>query len=137
MLLVMTQPVQAQDATVLVVALAPPILLAPVCLALVRWFWLRKRCHSPALILPLLVVSCIEVLLWVALMVVAVVFMTGDWNLRAVLPPAVACGALWMLSRIWFDPSHKAARWLYLASPPLALVLLASVTWLVLIVVWS
>jgi hypothetical protein len=36
MLLVITQPAQAQDATVLVVALAPPILLAPVCLALAR-----------------------------------------------------------------------------------------------------
>jgi hypothetical protein len=136
MLLVLAQPAHAQDATVLVVALAPPILVAPVCLAFARWFWLRRESHSPARIVPLLVVSCIEVLLWVAFSASAVVIMTGDWNIRALLWPVVACGALWILSRTWYDPSQRAARWLFFASPPLVLLLLAAATWLVLIAAW-
>jgi len=135
LLLVFSQPAHAQDVTVLVVALAPPILLSPVCLAVERWYWLRSGPHSPARILPLFMVSCLEVFLWIVLSASAVVFMTGDWNIRALVWPVVAGVALWMLSHIWFNPSQRAARWLFFASPPVVLVLLAGATWLVLLAV--
>lgn len=137
MILLLAQPAHAQDATVLVVALAPPILLAPVCLTFARWLWLRRRPNSPPRIVPLLVVSCFEVLLWMGISVSAVVLMTGDWNIRAVVWPVIACGALWILSRFWSEPSRRATRWLLFVAPPLVLALLIVATWLVLLLLWG
>lgn len=132
-LLVLAQPAHAQDITILVYGFAPPILLSPVFLTIVRWFWLRRGTDSPARIVPLFVVSCIEVVCWIALGACVALFMTGDWNIREFAVFPVACVALWMLPRIWFDPSQRAARWLYLVSAPLVLVLLAAAAWLVIL----
>ena len=132
-LLLLPQSAYAQDATVLVVLLAPPILLAPVCVAFARWFWLRRGFHTPARFMLLFLVSCFEVFLWVVISVSAVVVMSGDWGIQAILSLVVTCGATWMLSGIWFEGLNRAARWVFFVSPPLALVLLAVTTWLVLI----
>jgi len=119
--------------TVLVYALVPPVVLAPFGIALARWLWLGRSSPPRARLIPLFIASAIEVLLWIALIASVLVLMTGDWNARALFGPPVLCVALWMMSRIWIDPSHKAARWLFIASAPLALTLLAAATWLVLI----
>jgi hypothetical protein len=127
-------PAHAQDATILVVAIVPPIVLAPLVLAFGRWFWLRGS-SPPARILPLLVVSCVEVVLWVVLSVSTGILLTGDWSIGVIPWPVIAGWALWMLSRVWFDASRKAARWLVFLSPPVVLALLAAATWLVLLAV--
>lgn len=136
LLLVVAQPARAQDATVVVVALVPPILLAPVCLALGRWLWLRRRPDTEARFVRLLAVAALEVLLWGAVTVGVLKLMTGDAHVRVVAVPLVAGGALWMLSGVPFEPSQRAARWLYLASVPLALLGLAAATWMVLLAAW-
>ena len=133
MLLLSPQPAQAQDITFLVYGLAPPILLSPVFLAIVRWLWLRRRPYSPARIVPLFVVSCIELVCWIGLGASVALFMTRDWKIRAFVLVPVACGALWMLPRIWFDPSQRTARWVYIASAPLVFVLLLVATYLVIL----
>ena len=135
MLLCWAQPVQAQDITVLVVALVPPILLAPVCLVLARWFWLRRGSQAAARLLPLILVSLVEVLPWVAFIASALVIMTGDGKVGAVFWPVICSGGLWLLSSIWFDRSQRATRWLSFAFPPAVLLLLAAATCLALITV--
>jgi hypothetical protein len=136
-MLVVPEPAQAQDATGVVVAIVPPFLLAPLFLAGARWFWRRRGCQLPARFLPLLGVACVEVFLWAVLVVTTLVFMTGDWHIRVALPLAGAAGALWVLSGIWGDPSRRSARWLYLVSPPLALLLLGAATLVVLFAAFS
>jgi hypothetical protein len=135
MVLGLPRPAQAQDITVFVVALAPPILLAPLCLAFVRWLWLGRGVYSPARNALLFVVSCVDILLWIALIASVLLINTGDFTIGAVVVLVVACGALWMLSCVWFDPSQKTVRWIFLASPALVLGLLAAATWLVLLAV--
>jgi hypothetical protein len=123
----------AQDITVLVVALVPPLLLAPLCLVLARRFWLHKRTYPPARIVPLLLVSCLEVFLWGVISVSAVMLMSGDWGLPALLAFIVSCGTAWILSGVWFDAPAKVDRWLFFVSPPLALLLLAATTWFLIV----
>lgn len=131
-LLLWTRSAPAQDATVLVVALAPPILLAPLVLTIGRLHWLRGISRIPIQVLLLLAVSCLEVLLWLVILGAAAALMTGDSGLWAVVPLAAAVAINWVLSRIWLDSSRRAARWLSFLSPLLVLVLLAAVTWVVL-----
>ncbi len=132
-LLLLSQSAYAQDMTFLVVALAPPILLAPLFLTFARWFWLRRRPGSPVRFVPLLAVSSLDVLLWLAIGVSFFMVMTGDSDIGAPVLLVVAFGAAWMLSRIWFDRSQRVARWLFFASPPVVLALLLAVSWVVLI----
>ena len=127
-LFLLAQPAYAQDITVLVVALAPPLLLGPLCLAFARWFLLRRRPESPIRFVPLLAVSSLDVLLWVAISASTFMVMTGDFDIGAPVLLVVAVGAAWMLSGIWFDQRQKAARWLFFASPPMILALLTAVS---------
>ena len=133
MVLLLPRPAQAQDVTFLVYFLAPPILLVPPFLATVRWLWLRRGPYSPARFVPLLAVSAIEHVCWLVLCASVALFMTGDWKIGGFVLFPVACGALWMLPRIWFDPSQRAARWVYIASAPLVLVLLVVAAYLVIL----
>lgn len=122
--------------TPLVVALVPPVVLAPVVLALARWLWLPRGPGSPARLVPLFLGSCLEVLLWLAIGAVVVTFMTGDWGIRIAVPLVFACAAVWLLSGIWIDPARRTARWLFLLSPPLVLLVLGVATWPVLVALW-
>lgn len=133
MCLMWAQPALAQDASVAFVALAPPIFLAPLLLTVARHYWFRGVSRSPIQLLPMFAVSCLEILLWLIFMASAAALMGGDARLWAVIPLAIAGGINWMLSRIWLDPSRRAARWLYFLSPVLVLVLLSAVTWIVLV----
>jgi hypothetical protein len=133
-LLLWAQPAVAQDATVLVVALAPPIFLAPLLLTIGRHYWLRRTSRIPIQVLPMFAVSCLEVLLWMVLGASVATLMTGVSGLWAVVPLVAAGVVNWLLSRIWLDPARRAARWLYFLSPVLVLMLLAAVTWAVLLV---
>lgn len=132
-LLLWAQPVSAQDVTVLVLALAPPIFLAPLALTIGRHFALRGTARIPIQVLPLFAVSCLEVLLWIVLLGSVATLMTGDAGIWAIAPLVIAAGLNWLLSRIWLDPRRLAARWLYFLSPLLVLVLLAAATWVVLV----
>lgn len=132
-LLLLSQPAYAQDITLLVVALAPPILLAPLCLTFARWFWLRRRPDSPIRFVPLLAVSVLDILLWLAISVSTLMVMTGDSDIGAPALLVVAFGSAWMLSGIWFDRSQRAARWLFFASPALVLAILTAISWAVII----
>ncbi len=67
LLLASSGQARAQDITVLVVALVPPIVLAPVCLTIARRLWLGRSSHTTPGILSLFAVSTIEVVLWLAL----------------------------------------------------------------------
>jgi len=126
------RPALAQDITVLVVALGPPVVVTPVVLAAARWSWLR-RFATATRFLPLLAVSCLEVLLWAVVVGSVLIVMTGEWQLRTIVWPAVAGVALWLVSGIWVDRSHKLARWFFFASPPIVLVLLLVITWSVIV----
>jgi len=117
---------------VLVVALGPPILAAPLVLAAARWSWLRKRA-TPARFLPLLAVSCAEVLLWAVVVGSVLIILTGEWRPRTVVWPAAATVALWLLSGVWIERSRNAARWLFFASPLIVLFLLLAMTWSVMV----
>jgi hypothetical protein len=132
-MLAMARQAHAQDATVLVVALAPPILLAPVLVTFGRLLWLQRGSQAPPRIVPLFLVSCVEVLLWLAFIGSVLVIITGGGSIRGALGLVIALGSLWMLSRLWIDSSRRAARWLFFASPPLILILLAAAPWLVIV----
>jgi hypothetical protein len=132
-LLLCARPALAQDASVLFVALAPPIFLTPLVLAIGRWQWLRRGARPQVQLLPLFAVSCLEVLLWLVLTGSVATLMTGDSGIWALVPLLVAVGINWMLSRVWLGASLSAARLLYFLSPVLVLVLLAAATWVVLV----
>ena len=74
--------------------------------------------------------------MWLSLVGSALVILTGEWRVGALVWPPIACGILWLLSLVWIGPPHKAARWLFLASPPVVLMLLAAASWFALSI-WS
>jgi hypothetical protein len=82
---------------------------------------------------PLLAVSALDILLWLAISVSTLMVMTGDSDIGAPALLVVAFGAAWILSGIWFDRSQRAARWLFFASPALVLAILTAISWAVII----
>jgi hypothetical protein len=84
-------PAYAQDATILVVLLGPPIVLAAPVVGLVKFAWLRRDGrHAPGL-LAVLGVAALEVLLWVAFAAFSViVYFAERWYFHAVASVMVA-----------------------------------------------
>ncbi len=127
------RPLAAQDITILVVAIAPPILGAPFCLAVARWVWARRHPSSNLGVVKILLLSCLDIVLWLTFLFSAGTLLTGDFH-RAALPVApIALGLLWLLSKFWVDPSQTRARWFHLALPPMMLVGLAAITWMLIL----
>ena len=89
-------PAYAQDATILVVLLGPPIVLAAPVVGLIKFAWLRRHGrHAPGL-LAVLGLQALEVLLWVAFAAfTAIVYFAERWSFHAVLSLllALAIGA--------------------------------------------
>jgi hypothetical protein len=79
-------PACAQDDTVLVVLLGPPIVLAAPVVGLMKFAWLRRDgSHAPGL-LVVLGLEALEVLLWVAFAAFAgIVYFAEQWHFHAVL----------------------------------------------------
>ncbi len=121
--------------TVLVYAVAPPLVLSPICLVLGRWLWFRRTPERSIGILKIVGISIVEILLWASLAASLVIAVMGNGGPRMLAVPPLSAIALWLLSGVFVDRLHKAGRWFYLLTPPLVLFVLLAVTWLVLLYV--
>ena len=137
--LVVGSPAYAQDATVLVVLLGPPIVLAAPVVGLIKFAWLRRRGRHAAGLLAVLGLAALEVCLWVAFTVfTAIVYFAERWHFHAVvsLGAAVAIGAALnrkLLRSVESAHTSWPAAVLLSLSTPVALVILALLTYAVVV----
>lgn len=137
--LLVASPAYAQDATILVVLLGPPIVLAAPMVALIKFAWLRRHGrHAPGL-LAVLGVAALEVFLWVAFTAFTViVYFAERWRVHAVvsLAAALAIGAAVnrkLLRSIGSAHTSWPAAVVLSLVPPVALVVLALLTYAVVV----
>jgi hypothetical protein len=137
--LFVASPAYAQDASILVVLLGPPIVLAAPVVGLIKFAWLRQLGpHAPGL-LAVLGLAALEVILWVAFAAFTIiVYFAERWHIHAVvsLAAALAIGAA-VNRKLLRSAGSAHATWpaavLLSLATPVGIVVLAVLTYAVVV----
>ena len=137
--LLVASPAYAQDASILVVLLGPPIVLAAPVVGLIKFAWLRRHGHHARGLLAVLGLQALEVLLWVAFAAFTIiVYFAERWRIHAVVSVAAALAIGAAVNRKLLRSAGSAhASWqvavLLSLATPAGLVVLAVLTYAVVV----